>query len=270
MDQRCVDDSDCLDNFWCNAGTCMEANTSVHCGDGDDGWEACGNYERCAGSVKGCTFCTSDEFCGTSCTACAGGEGCFNHGTTTECRPDCVNGNTCTASATESCIRNLCVEPVCNGSLAGTTCANSPTALGETCATAVIIGRTTARTGYSRLVNQGAAADDNNCDSGSGNCRDSFFKIFLVEGETLTVTVDPSDNSNPTIRITEPGASCGSACTDEISCVNNGGDFATETLTYVARASGYHTIKADTVDCDNENFTLAVNLTCGKTGCSCP
>ncbi|MBN2526770.1 MAG: SUMF1/EgtB/PvdO family nonheme iron enzyme [Deltaproteobacteria bacterium] len=79
-------DAQCPDNFYCgDSRYCVEANTRDHCGDGAGGWEACGSYERCVGSIEGCKFCSSNEYCGSTCTACSSTQHCENNGSTSWC-----------------------------------------------------------------------------------------------------------------------------------------------------------------------------------------
>jgi hypothetical protein len=242
MDQSCSNHNQCLDGFFCNTGTgfCEEANTRTNC---TAPGQSCANYHRCAGSLQGCTFCATDTFCGQHCTSCDGL--CLNGGTYSEC---------CDIGTTNQCTGN-------------------PSALGDRCVDAVVIGRTNAKNTFSRMYtfNDSSITNDSN-DCASSGRRDLHFKIFLLPGETVTASATRSSSSQRlTMRATAPGTGCeNNACSSELDCDNptNGRNVVTAAVT--AARVGWHTFKIDNRNTTYANFTLTVNLTCNDGDCGCP
>ena len=238
MDQRCSNHNQCLDGFFCNTGTgfCEEANTRTHC---TAPGQNCANYHRCAGSLQGCTFCATDAFCGQNCEPCNGM--CVNYGTTSYC---------CAVDAGK--------------------CASVPTALGNRCTDAAIIGRTNAQNTFTGKYNfDGASNENSTC---GGSYFDVHFKIYLLPGETVTATAAPTSSSQRlSLRATAPGATCDDgACSSQVGCHNPNANNATVTLTITATRVGWHTFKIDNRNGTYRDFNLTVKLTCNNGDCNCP
>jgi len=266
MDMQCTGDEDCLDNYWCaGSGFCEEANTELHCGNGTT---ACGDYERCVGSMDGCAFCATDQFCGIDCEFCA--TGCINRGDGTSVCPECIDSGDCGPS--EECNPDTYVcEPIsCSPDLsaAGTICSSSPADMADTCGGAAVVGRTVARAGYSGAF-QIDNANTTNFNSYCNNDRDEFLRIFMVVGETLNVTATATSNDNIRLGLIRAADYCNAGCNTGLVCVNNTGDWGTEVINYTAQQTGWHSVKISESGGSAMTFNLSLSLTCNHASCDC-
>jgi hypothetical protein len=157
-----------------------------------------------------------------------------------------------------------CIE-ICDGKVDSTP---------DSCTAPYIIGRTPAKSGFFYGGNTQAAtnkdtercgphSNPDNLDTG----KDHFFRIYLVEGDTITATQNPS-NWDGRVKIH-----------DEADCVGNAKVCSVETdpavIEYEALESDWFTIVVDGVSLgldDYGDYSLTVDLVPGSNvdECSCP
>jgi len=116
---------------------------------------------------------------------------------------------------------------------------------------------------------------DQRCANSDGE--DHFYRIFMLAGETLTVSmdVDSFDGFDPVLVLFRSDTACiGSGCETESVCADEWAAGTDEDFTrYTAPQDGWYIIKADAydrVDSDeNGDYTLDIDLNCLSPGCGC-
>ena len=229
---------------------------------------SCSDGTYCSGGV--CVQCNVDAHCGPDCLSCpAMGQFCSTDGT--HCL-DCDESHVCPAN--KQCVDELCVDCQAQG------CQGDASPVGETCASAKVIGRIAAVSGYSTT---GDTENDGNNDDlpsfGGPDCWDAkfdnFFRIWLVQGDLVTIVADPGPaDFNMSLKLYQ-----GIACHDDwenefVVCEwqENGG--ASETIVHTASQDGWFTIVVDGAafsydEYDWGAYDLYVSLNCADAGCCC-
>jgi hypothetical protein len=145
---------------------------------------------------------------------------------------------------------------------------------GETCDAARVVSRAeiAAADGVIQLAAtlEGAADDDTQCE---GLGADLFFRVFLVEGETVAAMHTPVGftSHDPVIALFEPLEECGAGCGAMIGC--DGAEMTSPEAVLggiVASASGWYTIKVDAADGTYpSDLTLDIAVGCAADDCGC-
>ncbi len=146
-------------------------------------------------------------------------------------------------------------------------CATDITKLGNTCATAYVIGRPNALSGFGHLGSTIGAG--NNSDFTHAACGDSgpdrFYKIYLKVGEQLWVNANPS----PAAYDLTYGLYRGQNCETQITCVDNDLNGTTpDTMPYQAVVEGWHVLVVDGRSTQGD-YSLVVTLDCQEEDCCC-
>ncbi len=154
-------------------------------------------------------------------------------------------------------------------------CETDMTGNGDTCATAYIIGRPNAQTGFGHAGSTVGAANDS--DFTQAVCGDSFgdrfYRIYLKVGEQLWVNANPSpqayDVTFGLYRGLEVAGIAGPDCGTPITCVDNDDNQTTpDQMPYQAVIEGWHTIVVDGRNM-NGDYTIVVTLDCAEDNCCC-
>jgi hypothetical protein len=114
---------------------------------------------------------------------------------------------------------------------------------------------------------------------GDSSCWDAqtdvFYRVFLVAGDTLRVTLSPRTPSFDSMLMVYAGTSCAAGGDDPIACFNDGSDGKTDSIPGLAVATtGWHTVVVDgrmafAEDEDFGPFDLRI-LVDAKGGACCP
>lgn len=287
---ECSGGLDCGLGAWCDDGTCRTCNTADHCS--FFCWSCGGETPDCAGVLFGCVcnesscgssktcesmsceVCAQDSACGTTCGACASSAPrCVHRGTFSECvectsNADCTGGWVCDEW-------NACVNPSSCDGLPSSACSNGSQSR-ESCADARVVSRGEAENGTTRSGDLYSAQDtDERCEGSDGE--DHFYRIFMLMGETLTVSldVDTFDGFDPVLVLFRSNTAClGAGCETESVCVDDWAAGTDEDFTrFTAPQDGWYIIKADAwepIDTDqNSDYTLDIDLNCLSPGCGC-
>jgi len=286
--RQCRDLGDCPGGAWCNGGECVPctADDPAHCGSacfacgGEtpaclDGACACrpGSCQpgrRCLDGA--CVPCDTDDACGLSCVSCPAGTPFCRSGACRQCRTDedCPPNWRCDAQGT-------CVDP-CAGTQG---CGSDLAPGGGTCATAKVVGRTSAALGFTINGDTTNQRDNDDLPPFSGpDCWDAqddlFYRVWLRAGDTISLTATPKVSTyNLSLKLYR-GTSCASAWkTDLLSCHYDASDGKAETITYQAAQAGWYTVVVDGASGFDEEqdwgpFTLKVGLACAEANCCCP
>jgi hypothetical protein len=244
----------------CVAGACQCSGAS------------CGPGSQCVNGS--CASCNIISACGPGCGVC-GGAAPYCAGPAAGCVA-CLSNDHCPAGY--SCLSNVCQDP-CSG-VQG--CATDIGPNASTCAKARILGRKDAITAIGAKIN-GDTNTTNNSDDlpsplfGSSECwdaqSDQFYRVWLVAGETLTATVDPTDFDFDIMLKLYVGTLCESGG-DPLKCMNDKGDGTNETLTQSISTTGWHTIVVDGVyafsdDYDYGPYALTMKITSNQKPLCC-
>lgn len=288
---ECVASADCGPARWCDGGTCVPCSDDdpKHCGVDCEPClgerpacvagecvcteVSCGSGRRC---VEGeCRACDTAEACGPQCVACetptphcqSASGGCVA----------CLDMSHC--GEDEACLGGVCVN-VC-APVKGCTTDEGPD--GKKCSTAKVIGRAAAQAGY---VHHGDTTGDKNNDDLSfpifqdkSECwdanEDNFFRLYLLAGERLDITLNPKDPVFDSMLKVYRGTAC-NAGGDPYQCFNNGSDGKPDQVVgWIAPGDGWITIVVDgrmafAEDGDWGPYSLEVRLTCLRPDCCCP
>lgn len=146
-------------------------------------------------------------------------------------------------------------------------CVTDVTKLGTTCATAFVIGRPNAQTGFGHMSTTVGAGNDS--DFAHPTCGDSgpdrFYKIYLKVGEQLWVNGNPS----PASYDLSYGLYRGENCETPITCVDNDMNGTTpDTMPYQAVVEGWHVLVVDGRSSAGD-YSLVVTLDCQEEDCCC-
>ncbi|HRE89502.1 MAG TPA: hypothetical protein PK095_10205, partial [Myxococcota bacterium] len=146
-------------------------------------------------------------------------------------------------------------------------CVTDVTKLGTTCATAYVIGRPNAQTGFGHMSTTVNAGNDS--DFPQAVCGDSgpdrFYKIYLKVGEQLWVNANPS----PAAYDLSYGLYRGENCETPITCVDNDVNGTTpDTMPYQAVVEGWHVLVVDGRSTQGD-YSLVVTLDCQEEDCCC-
>lgn len=146
-------------------------------------------------------------------------------------------------------------------------CVTDVTKLGTTCATAYVIGRPNAQTGFGHMSTTVGAGNDS--DFPQAACGDSgpdrFYKIYLKVGEQLWVNGNPS----PAAYDLSYGLYRGENCETPITCVDNDVNGTTpDTMPYQAVVEGWHVLVVDGRSSQGD-YSLVVTLDCQEEDCCC-
>lgn len=146
-------------------------------------------------------------------------------------------------------------------------CVTDVTKLGTTCATAFVIGRPNAQTGFGHMSSTVGAGNDS--DFPQAACGDSgpdrFYKIYLKVGEQLWVNGNPS----PASYDLSYGLYRGENCETPITCVDNDNNGTTpDTMPYQAVVEGWHVLVVDGRSSEGD-YSLVVTLDCQEEDCCC-
>lgn len=146
-------------------------------------------------------------------------------------------------------------------------CVTDVTKLGTTCATAYVIGRPNAQTGFGHMSTTVGAGNDS--DFPQAACGDSgpdrFYKIYLKVGEQLWVNGNPS----PATYDLSYGLYRGENCETPITCVDNDVNGTTpDAFPYQAVVEGWHVLVVDGRSSQGD-YSLVVTLDCQEEDCCC-
>ena len=146
-------------------------------------------------------------------------------------------------------------------------CVTDVSKLGTTCATAYVIGRPNAQTGFGHMSTTVGAGNDS--DFPQAACGDSgpdrFYKIYLKVGEQLWVNGNPS----PAAYDLSYGLYRGENCETPITCVDNDVNGTTpDTMPYQAVVEGWHVLVVDGRSTQGD-YSLVVTLDCQEEDCCC-
>jgi len=146
-------------------------------------------------------------------------------------------------------------------------CETDVATVGNTCATAYIIGRPNAQTGFGHAGTTAGAGNDS--DFPQAVCGDSqsdrFYQIYLKVSEQLTVNANPQPAS---FDLTF-GLYRGQACETPITCVDSDANGMTpDRMLYQATVEGWHTLVVDGRNTEGD-YTLVVTLDCFEDDCCC-
>jgi hypothetical protein len=240
----------------CSGGECV-------CAEG-----SCGQGKHCEGGK--CALCNIAEACGPQCVSCVTPQPfCLDGKACAECLDDsvCAPEDHCQAG---ECVPDCYVPSGCAGD-------SGPS--GEKCGEAKVIGRKEAASGYAF---KGDTWDDwNNDDLGSWDTdcwdanSDNFFRIYLLAGEKLTVTLTPLEWAFDSMLKLYQGTKCDADEDLLLGCFDQGWDGEPDTIdAYSAQADGWHTIVVDgrsafDEDGDFGEYTLSVKLVCSQPDCCC-
>jgi hypothetical protein len=148
---------------------------------------------------------------------------------------------------------------------------------GESCGAAKIVGRIDAIAGVN--YNGDTTGDGNDDDLGTNDSAcwdakyDNFYRLYLYDGDSLTVNLDVQDNDfNGMMKLYE-GVVCENGG-DSYTCYNDNGDGGDESLAYVAVGDGWRTVVVDgrmafNDDYDWGPYNIAFSLVEGAGACSC-
>ncbi len=255
-------------------------NPGEECDGGDLHGGTCVS-EGFAGGTLGCdTDCTYDT---SGCQAAICGNG--NIETGEQCDGANLSGQDCIdfgfAGGTLVCTSCSFDTSGCvNCAPQGCVTDNGPDA--EDCGSAKIIGRTDALAGYTYNGDTTGAGDDDNLPSGLGtDCYDAkydnFFRIYLLSGERMDVTLDPIDYDFDAMLKLYTGTDCdggSNGYSDLVDCYQSAYDGGTESFSYTATQDGWLTIVVDgrfafSDDYDYGEYTLDVSITCNHANCCC-
>ncbi len=157
------------------------------------------------------------------------------------------------------------------GAIPAEACADDHTADRETCDSAWIIGRAAVIDDIAGETY--GSGGDIACGSGEGTGLDQFYRIFLLAGETLDVTMtDPNWEIDPVLALYRSAtAGSGTGCDTVLECVDDVTSGA-ESFAYTADASGWYAIVADSnnsyPDLAYDSYALRVSIDCsGSCGC---
>lgn len=146
-------------------------------------------------------------------------------------------------------------------------CVTDVSKLGTTCATAYVIGRPNAQTGFGHMSSTVGAGNDS--DFPQAACGDSgpdrFYKIYLKVGEQLWVNGNPS----PAAYDLSYGLYRGENCETPITCVDNDNNGTTpDAFPYQALVEGWHVLVVDGRTGQGD-YSLVVTLDCQEEDCCC-
>lgn len=279
----------------CNASSCpygsiCEYSYCVTCTDNDP--LHCGpSCAKCTGGSPhckqgSCTLCNSNNSCGPACSACPAnkpfcrpdGQGCV------EClyQTDCAPGLYCTPAATcGECLNDAQCPPeeYCGGyqcipDKPADACPGNLTPDGTTCAKAKIISRTSVSNllkTFSGSTSSTGNEDDASC---SDSADDAFYRIYLIPGDVVELTLDPEMEFNAVLKVYQ-GIDCDNNGTgDLVICVNDSGFDSDEEYTFTVVTAGWYTLVVDGTlggaDYDYGSYDLDVKVTCLMPSCNCP
>jgi cysteine-rich repeat protein len=291
------DDGNLTSGDGCNAACSVEA-----------GWTCTGAPSVCVHSCGNGTLETGEPCDGAS----LGGQTCALlgfAGGTLACHPDCTFDTSACAAAI---CGNGAIEPgeSCDGAnLGGRTCADfgfpagtlacascgfdtggclacaaqgcqsnlAPNA--KTCSNAREIGRVPA-SGTAHLTGDTTNAGNNDdLSSGGAACYDAkydmFYRIYLMAGDQINVTLDPLDADFDAMMKLYSGTDCAAnGSGDLIGCYQSAYDGGTESLAFTAVTEGWYTLVVDgryafDDDYDYGSYALDVTLSCATAGCCC-
>jgi hypothetical protein len=260
----------------CESGTCIECsvNDPLHCG---AECAVCG--EPSPHCDKGqCTFCNSNDACGPNCIICGG--------SAPHCRPDGVG---CVA-----CLEDIdcgagfkCKQFECVADCLAEGCNNDLGSDGEKCADAKIVGRLVASNTFS--ASEDTSYDDNDDDLnyffGNSECWDAsydhFYRIYLMAGESIEVTLNPNEPSFDAMLKLYTGTECDEngagvfADNDKylIQCWNDDSNGEPEGFNYTVQEEGWYTVVVDGrqtgEDEDYGEYDFTLKLFCTEDTCCC-
>lgn len=259
----CGDNDDCEPGYYCDNTTCVPCNTGDHCG------------PDCLPCDAATPVCKSDTL---ECVGCEDDGDCVDP--TPACRPDilecveCVEATHCPL-ATDLCESYECVS-TCQAE--GCTTDNGPD--GETCGAAKIVGRIDAISGAFYTGDTTGDGDDDNLSTNDSDCwdakYDNFYRMYLMVGDQLQVTLDPQESDFDAMMKLYAGIDCADNGEDDlIDCYDQAYDGGTETLSHTATADGWYTVVVDgrmafSDDYDYGAYQVTFTLTYGPSGSCCP
>ena len=283
---ECLTDEFCAAGHWCQSGMCMACpdNDPLHCGlscetcspkqpqctNGECvcSGNSCGDFYDCvAGS---CALCNLDDSCGKDCAPC--------EGATPHCRED---GEACVecANAGQCGVEEKCDEFVCKPDCDALGCATDEGPDGEKCGEAIVVGRPEAEAGVQFKGDTFGDGNNDDQDGGGSDCwdakYDNFYRIWLVAGDKLEVTLEPTDWDFDAMMKLYKGTSCdGSGDDDLVDCYDDKSDGGVETIVYSVPADGWYTVVVDgrmafEEDADYGDYKIDFKLTCKYEGCCC-
>lgn len=236
----CGVDTDCEPGQWCNGGSCEPCNTAAHCG--SDCLPCDATVPVCNGDTLQCVMCVVDGDC---------------------------------PGATDICEGEVCVTTcLADG------CTTDTAPSGETCPAAKLVGRPDALAGAFYSGDTTGDGDDDNLSTNDSDCwdakYDNFYRVYLMVGDQLAVTLTPTDSEFDAMMKLYSGIDCeANGDGDLIDCYDSSYDGGAESLSYTATADGWYTVVVDgrmafTEDHDWGTYNLTLNLTCATAGCCCP
>jgi hypothetical protein len=236
--------------------------------------DSCGDHHVC--ELGACRLCNDDKRCGVDCEPCGAA--------LPRCTPDgascvaCLEDADCPAE--EHCAAQACV-PDCSAS----GCLTDPSPSGNKCSQAIIVGRTDAAAeAWFSGDTSNAGTNDNTYDNflqfGPDECwdaaEDRFYRLYMLAGESVTVTLSPLVSEFDAMLKFFKGTACAANDEDDLlSCVNNDGDGDKEIGAHTATQDGWITIVVDgrrafDEDADWGPYNIAIQLSCGQENCCCP
>jgi len=278
VEGKCVcNDESCGIAHVCENGGCVEctANDPAHCG---------GECQVCTGDAPhckagGCTFCNTPQECGPACQQC-GGE-------TPLCKTDGTDCAQCLGS--EDCAQGfVCQQNACVPDCQAEGCQSDLNDSGEKCSEAFVVGRLDAQNGmhFDGDTYKDGNEDDLNYVFEHPECwdasYDNFYRLFLRDGESLNVVLEPNDDEfDAMLKIYT-----GTKCDDDdaglfqkndkylIKCYNDASDGDAESFDYVATSEGWYTVVVDGRQTGDEDdfgeYSVDIKLTCTQANCCCP
>lgn len=281
----CIDGTDCGGGTWCQSGLCVPcgADDPQHCG---ASCAVCGGKTpacisgkcTCSGAscgagaeclLGGCVACDTEAACGPTCQPCAGAKPyCASH--TTGCVA-CLIDTHCPTN--QHCASGACV-PNCSPS----GCANNLGLDGKTCATAKVVGRTEAMSGYSLDTEMTSKFGNNDdLDSTKGKCfdakYDAHWRVWLFAGETVFASMTNVDSEyDPMMKLYRGSVCAPNEDTDLVGCYQQNFNGGSESLTHVATVDGWYTIVTDGRSAGDKGvgaYTMTIKITCKDAGCCC-
>jgi hypothetical protein len=215
-------------------------------------------------------ICDKPEYCGKDCKQCPQ-EKPFCYPANHECA-ECIDNTACALQY--HCDNGTCV-PDCSAQ----GCENDDKPDAKKCDTAKIIGRKSAKAGYTK---NGDTTGSSNSDDlypsifnpGPEKCWDAnkgnFYRIYLIKGEILNAKLTPS-NYDAMLKL-YIGTKCNKGGDNPVDCYENGSGKPDQITNYTATADGWYTIVVDgrtSYDPDYGPYKIEVSLACKQSDCCC-
>ncbi len=110
-------------------------------------------------------------------------------------------------------------------------------------------------------------------DTGGPDQGDDFYRVFMLEGETLDATATLNSSMDGVLALFSSNTSCtGTTCDTDEMCIDDY-IFWDESFTgFVAPHSGWYTIVVDTKNDPGsayDDYTLDITLHCSQADCNC-